>query len=212
MLRMGSRAQANNLIVKFKQLKKHQRAASCKTSVQIPLREKKTHALPRAPAGWLRTSGPSAPRTWTRCSRAWWRSSSASRCEPAFPPTRPNNLKSHSPNPLLRPISSPPSLSPPLLPPPQDDDENHGIAHNYCLYHTRHHSFPDTDPYKVNDALDALRERLGIHAQLEKQEALDTLLGKGRGAFEYIAAQRNASPPSHSYCTLRSNTTYRTVR
>ena len=47
------------------------------------------------------------------------------------------------------------------------------------MYHTRHHSFPDTDPYKVNDALDALRERLGIHAQLEKQEALDTLLGMG---------------------------------
>ena len=61
----------------------------------------------------------------------------------------------------------------------QEEDENHGIAHNYCMYHTRHHSFPDTDPYKVNDALDALRERLGIHAQLEKQEALDTLLGMG---------------------------------
>lgn len=51
------------------------------------------------------------------------------------------------------------------------------------MYHTRHHSFPDTDPYKVNDALDALRERLGIHAQLEKQEALDTLLGEERVFF-----------------------------
>jgi len=58
----------------------------------------------------------------------------------------------------------------------QIDDENHAIAHKYCIYHTRHHQFPDTDPYKVNDATDALRERLGIHAQLEKQEALETLL------------------------------------
>ena len=44
------------------------------------------------------------------------------------------------------------------------------------MYHTRHHTFPDTDPYKVDDALDALRERLGIHAQLDKQQALDMLV------------------------------------
>ena len=56
-------------------------------------------------------------------------------------------------------------------------DENLGIAHNYCLYHTRHHSFPDPDPQAVRDEVDALRERLGMHAQLEKQRALEMLVG-----------------------------------
>ena len=55
-------------------------------------------------------------------------------------------------------------------------EENLGIAHNYCLYHTRHHSFPDPDPQAVRDEVDALRERLGMHAQLEKQRALDVLI------------------------------------
>ena len=50
------------------------------------------------------------------------------------------------------------------------------------MYHTRHHTFPDTDPYKVDDALDALRERLGIHAQLDKQQALDMLVARFRRA------------------------------
>lgn len=66
--------------------------------------------------------------------------------------------------------------------PSQERDENFGIAHNYCMYHTRHHTFPDTDPYKVDDALDALRERLGIHAQLDKQQALDMLVARFRRA------------------------------
>ena len=57
-------------------------------------------------------------------------------------------------------------------------EENLSIAHNYCLYHAKHHSFPDTDPRKVRGALDALRERLGIHAQLDKQRALDMLVGR----------------------------------
>lgn len=56
--------------------------------------------------------------------------------------------------------------------------ENLGIAHNYCLYHTRHHSFPDPDPVLVRREVDALRERLGIHAQLEKQRGLDMLVGR----------------------------------
>ena len=75
-------------------------------------------------------------------------------------------------------LTAPPTLALPRPGRQQGEDENFAIAHNYCLYHTRHHSFPDTDPYKVNDAVDALRERLGIHAQLEKQEALDALLGR----------------------------------
>ena len=57
-------------------------------------------------------------------------------------------------------------------------EENLSIAHNYCLYHAKHHSFPDTDPRKVRGALDALRKRLGIHAQLDKQRALDMLVGR----------------------------------
>ena len=52
------------------------------------------------------------------------------------------------------------------------------MAHNYCMYHTRHHSFPDTDPRDVRDRLDALRERLQAHAQLEKHEALAMLLDR----------------------------------
>ena len=60
----------------------------------------------------------------------------------------------------------------------QAGEENLAIAHNYCLYHTRHHSFPDPDPQAVRDEVDALRERLGIHAQLEKQRALEMLVGR----------------------------------
>ncbi len=57
-------------------------------------------------------------------------------------------------------------------------EENLAVAHNYCMYHTRHHSFPDTDPRDVRDRLDALRERLQAHAQLEKHEALAMLLDR----------------------------------
>ncbi len=71
-------------------------------------------------------------------------------------------------------------LTEPTDQPTQEHDENFGIAHNYCAYHTRHHTFPDTDPHKVDDALDALRERLGIHAQLDKQLALDMLVARFR--------------------------------
>ena len=46
------------------------------------------------------------------------------------------------------------------------------------MYHTQFHSFPDTDPNAVNASLDALRERFGMHAQLEKQRALDRALKK----------------------------------
>jgi hypothetical protein len=60
----------------------------------------------------------------------------------------------------------------------QAGEENLQIAHNYCLYHTRHHSFPDPDPRAVRDEVDALRERLGVHAQLEKQRALEMLVGR----------------------------------
>ena len=48
------------------------------------------------------------------------------------------------------------------------------------MYHTQFHSFPDTDPNAVNASLDALRERFGMHAQLEKQRALDLLVARFR--------------------------------
>ena len=84
-------------------------------------------------------------------------------------------------------------LTVPSSHPSQERDENFGIAHNYCMYHTRHHTFPDTDPYKVDDALDALRERLGIHAQLDKQQALDMLVARFRRA-----EWRTDTPDAHA--------------
>ena len=38
-------------------------------------------------------------------------------------------------------------------------EENLAVAHNYCMYHTRHHS-SRTDPRDARDRLDALRQRL----------------------------------------------------
>ena len=60
----------------------------------------------------------------------------------------------------------------------QAGEENLGIAHNYCLYHITHHQFPDPDPIAVRDEVEALRERLGMHAQLEKQRALEMLVAR----------------------------------
>ena len=76
----------------------------------------------------------------------------------------------------------------------QADDENHAIALNYCQYHTWHHQFPDPDPYKVNERCDALRERFGIHAQLDKQEAFELLLGGAQGRWCKLDPSLKAPP------------------
>jgi len=63
----------------------------------------------------------------------------------------------------------------------------------------------------VNDATDALRERLGIHAQLEKQEALETLLVRSEVATAVFTSEcgcvfdsRLGSPDYHLWLMLHT--------
>ncbi|KAL3151809.1 hypothetical protein ABBQ38_012777 [Trebouxia sp. C0009 RCD-2024] len=60
--------------------------------------------------------------------------------------------------------------------PVQAGDANHDLAMEYCLQNLEQHRYGDVNPLAVEELYASLSDRLGSHAQLEKQRALSRLV------------------------------------